>query len=182
MSTSRVGPALCLVAFATGCTEMFGDRENYPGERIGRYAVVASATQNDCGQGPLTGPAEWSFEVVLARGEGEIFWDNGQEIISGQLAEDGVSFGFSTGVLVDMRTETDPKHLPPCAILRHDLAAGQLSSASEEVSGFTGELAYRFEPTAESDCVDLMTATPPLATQLPCDSGYSMVAERVADE
>jgi hypothetical protein len=167
---------------AVGCGDFFGDQENYPGDRIGRFAVTAQATQNECGQGVLTGPEQWAFEVVLSRAEGELFWDNGQEIIPGQLAEDGVSFGFETGVLVDMRTDEDPKHLPPCAIFRRDHASGQLSSAEAQAASFDGALAYHFEVTAESDCNDLLAATPPLATQLPCDVAYAMVAERIGDE
>ena len=65
-----------------------------------------------------------------------------------------------------------------CRVRRSDVASGKLSSATEDVESFDGEMAYQFEPTADSDCSDLVGPEGPLFLRLPCRVAYEVSAER----
>src|SRR5580704_2109776 len=160
---ARIG-LLALVATATpaGC---FGDgRENahYPGQALGTFAVDAAITSNTCGPGAFGEQSPWAFEVKLARGAGAIYWDNGASVIAGTIADDGESFSVASGVVIDMRAGPDSEDpdpaaptLPPCSVSRADSATGQLSSTTDTVGSFTGQLSYQYVLTAGSECMDL---------------------------
>lgn len=167
---------------ATGCTEAFGDKDAHqPGTQLGRFHVSAAQTSSSCGDGSLGAAAAWEFDVDLARGAESLFWDNGAQVITGELMTDAVSFRFESKVVMDMRTETDIG-LPPCTIERRDVSAGVLDSKTDDVTGFDGTLDYGFAPSLDSQCSDLVVggSEAPLFASLPCAMAYDLTAERTS--
>jgi len=158
---------------------MFGSKDpHHPGTQLGSFHVTAARTSNGCGEGALGTTGSWEFDVKLARQDGQLFWDNGVEIISGVLAADHVSFSFQSGVAVDMRTEDDVG-MPPCSVGRTDAATGVLDSPDDPVHGFTGTLGYSFAPTADSQCDDLVSPLPgkmQVFAALPCAMAFDLDA------
>lgn len=169
-----------LTGLATsGCVEAFGTEDAHaPGDALGTFHVSAKTEANTCGDASVEGGQAWEFDVKLARDGATILWDNGAEIISGDIAADEVTFRFESGVLVDMRTEEDAYWLPPCSIERRDAAEGVLDSPGTDVTRFDGELAYDFAPTAGSDCQDLITGPAPIFLALPCAIAFDLQALR----
>ena len=170
-------PSSSLLAFAFLLALGCGKRPELGGE-LGTFHVEATATENECGEGSLGMESAWAFDVELARQEQELHWDNGYDVVIGALEEDEQTFAFDSAFDMDMRTEEDPSWLPPCKIRRIDTATGKLSSSTEDVESFAGEMTYRFEPTAGSDCSDLASAEGPLFLKLPCSVRYEVAAER----
>ena len=110
--------ALMVVAgpWLGGCGDIFGTKDAHqPGDELGTFHVAATRGVNTCGDGALGNTATWEFDVKLARGGAEIFWNNGVEQVTGALSADRVSFQFDTAVLMDMRTEEDGG-LPACSV------------------------------------------------------------------
>src|SRR5215218_7934577 len=117
-----------LLAALPGCSDAFGDKDaRQLGTALGAFHVAATRTQNSCGEGALGTQPTWAFDVKLARDPGVIFWNNGAEMIRGDLEADLVTFHFDTGIVMNMRTEADGPR-PPCSISRHDQAEGVLSA------------------------------------------------------
>jgi hypothetical protein len=163
-----------------GCADAFGNKDAHqPGTQLGRFHVAASRTSNACGEGALGVTPAWEFDVDLARGATSLFWDNGAQVITGNLMTDAVSFRFESEIAVDMRTELD-LGLPPCTVVRHDVAGGALDSATDEVTGFTGTLDYAFAPGPDSECSDLVLggSETPLFAALPCAMAFDLTAVR----
>lgn len=165
-------------AAPSGCDQMFGKDDPKPGDDLGTFHVTGNLASNSCGAGALGSTNTWEFDVELARGNGALYWDNGAEIITGALAEDGMAFTFDTGVVMDMRTELTPG--PPCTVNRHDLATGTLSAAGADVPSFAGQMSYDFIPATGSYCDDLVDGPTPLVLALPCGFVYQIQAQRTA--
>lgn len=157
----------------TGCADVFGDETAQPGEPLGTFHVSATAKSNACGEGALGATDAWEFDVKLSRGTGSLLWDNGSEVVSGELDADDVTFRFDSGILVDMRTEGEAGK-PPCSVARHDAAEGVLDSAGE-ATAFSGSLRYDFAPTEGSQCDDLIGV---VVLTLPCSMSYGLEATR----
>lgn len=169
------------VLCTTGCVEAFGtDDPHDPGDALGTFHLTAKQTQNGCGEGALGAPASWEFDVKLAWGEGQLFWNSGGDVLVGTLSEDRRSFEIATTVLMDMRTEEDPGK-PPCSIQRVDVAKGTLELSEDAVTSFGGTLSYAFDPTVDSDCTDLLGPETPVLAALPCSMVYSFTAPRTGD-
>lgn len=165
---------LCAFALA-GCSDMFGSSDAHlPGTALGGFHVQATASQNTCGEGALGASKAWEFDVHLSRGEGSLYWDNGAQTITGALSADDVTFSFATDIKMDMRSEQDVG-LPPCSVARHDESAGVLDSAAE-VMGFSGSLAFAFQPAGQ--CDDLVHGDAPVFAALPCAMSFGMQATR----
>jgi hypothetical protein len=169
---SRLG-LLALAATSTpaGC---FGSKDAlHPGTDLGSFQVQGNISTNTCGDGALGEQAAWDFTVRLARDPGHLYWDNGQTVIVGTLAADGVSFGFDTSVIVDMR---DPMQtgLPPCSLSRDDHAQGTLGAATVPTTSFIGQLSYTFTATAGSMCGDLTSGGTAVVSALPCGMSYEL--------
>jgi hypothetical protein len=163
--------ALAATSAPAGC---FGDKDAlHPGTDLGTFQVQGALSTNTCGDGALGEQATWDFSVRLARDPGVLYWDNGQAVIGGTLAADGVTFSFDTSVVVDMRSP-DQTGLPPCSLSRADHAQGTLDAASSPVTSFTGELSYTFSPTAGSQCADLTSGGAPVVAALPCAMSYAL--------
>ena len=174
-------PVLFGLLCTAGCVEAFGtDDPHEPGDALGTFHITAKQSQNSCGAGALGAPATWELDVKLAWGEGQIFWNSGGEIIVGELSEDRRSFEIVTSVLVDMRTKEDAGR-PPCSIQRTDVAKGTLERSDEGVSSFSGTLSYAYDPTAGSDCADLLAPEAPVLAALPCSMTYGFTAPRTGD-
>lgn len=148
-----------------------------PGDFIGVFSVDAQQDANTCGSGALDAPASWSFEVRLSREIGLIYWNNGAELVTGELDADKHTFSFDTTIIVDMRDQNSPPWLPPCAVQRHDRSSGKIA---DDDTTFSGKLSYDFTPTAGSDCADLVTSDPPVFAVLPCGMTYSLEAKRTS--
>lgn len=161
---------------AAGCSG--GNDPKVPGDSLGTYAVVASLDSSSCGPGALGSKDLWEFEVKLSQDGHDLYWLNGAEAIAGDLAADGVSFGFDSRVVV---TAIEPgKGQAGCAISRSDTGSGKLSSAAPPVAGFQGSLRYGFQPLAGSDCQPLLAVEGGFYA-LPCEMTYSMTASRKSD-
>ncbi len=168
-----------LSSSALGCTEIFGDRDAHAlGVELGRYRVDATLTSHSCGEGALGSATSWQFEVELARDERALYWNNGAEIIAGELDESGVGFSFDSGVIIDMRSPEETA-LPACSVKRVDLAAGKLGADGADVPAFAGTLSYDFAPTEGSSCADLVSDPEPVFAALPCSFAYTIVGERI---
>jgi hypothetical protein len=172
--------ALAASGSPSGCDQVFGDgRQNahHPGTDLGTFQVTGSSIANTCGEGALGEQQTWPFTVKLARDTSNVFWDNGQAVIAGALASDGVSFSFDSGVVMDMRPPENTG-LPPCSLSRTDHAAGTLGSTGTDVTSFSGQLTYQFSPTAGSRCDDVVSGPTALVATLPCGFGYQLTAQR----
>lgn len=157
---------------------MFGDKDAHqPGDPLGTYHVVAKRGANTCGDGALGNQAAWEFDVKLARGGAQIFWDNGAEIIDGTIDADEKSFHFDSGVVMNMRTAED-RGLPACSIQRLDQADGTLAATGVDVASFEGKLAFDFAPSAGSSCSDLVQGSSAILAALPCKIVYAISGTR----
>src|SRR5262249_45138778 len=123
-------------------------------------------------------------DVQLARGDHKIFWNNGVEEIDGVVGDDGIGFQFQSGVVENMRAQ-QPMGLPPCSIARTDTAKGTLSSPTNDVEAFEGDLGYTFGMTPGSNCDDLILGNDPIVAgeqpvvaALPCAMDYQLSAQR----
>lgn len=164
------------LAVLGGC--MGPEKEKVPGDSLGTYQVVAQLEASTCGPGALGSKDLWEFEVKLSQDGHDLYWLNGAEAIGGDLASDGVSFGF------DSRSVVTPiaagKGQPGCSISRTDSGTGKLSSADPPVDGFEGSLRYGFQPLPGSDCEALMAVEGGFHA-LPCEISYAMKATRQGD-
>jgi len=164
---------LCLCV--AGCS---GKDPKVPGESLGTYAVTATMTSSTCGPGALGAKDLWEFEVKLSQDGHDLYWLNGAEAIPGDIAGDGVSFGFDSHVIVNAIEAG--KGQPGCAISRTDTGSGTLSSAEPPVASFQGTLRYGFTALAGSDCQALMAVEGGFHA-LPCEMTYGLKGTRSGD-
>jgi len=149
-----------------------------PGDELGTYHVVATLSASTCGPGALGAKDLWEFDVKLSQDGDDLYWLNGAEAIPGNVASDGVSFGFDSHVVVNA---IEPgKGQPGCSIARTDSGTGTLTSKEPPVSGFSGSLRYGFQPLKGSDCEALMAVEGGFHA-LPCEMTYAMSASRKPD-
>jgi hypothetical protein len=172
--------ALLAGPWLAGCGDIFGTKDAHqPGDVLGTYHVAAKRGTNTCGDGALGNTAAWEFDVKLARGGAEIFWNNGAEIIDGTIDADEQTFHFATGVLMNMRTAAD-HGLPACSIQRTDRADGKLAATGNDVASFAAQLVFDFAPSSGSSCDDLVTGSTAVLARLPCTIGYAIEGTRTA--
>jgi hypothetical protein len=172
--------ALLAGPWLAGCADIFGNKDAHqPGDVLGTYHVAAKRGANTCGDGALGNQEAWEFDVKLARGGSQIFWNNGAEIIDGTIDADEKSFHFDTGVLMNMRTAED-HGLPACSIERTDQADGTLAATGTDVASFEGKLAFDFAPSAGSSCEDLIQGSTAILAALPCKIVYALTGTRTA--
>ena len=168
--------APCLAA----CGDIFGTKDAHqPGDKLGTFHVAATRGANTCGDGALGNTADWEFDVKLARGGAEIFWNNGVEEIDGTIDADERTFHFDSGVLMNMRT-AESHGLPACSIKRTDRADGKLAATGDDVASFKGKLEFGFTPTDGSSCEDLVTGSTAVLAKLPCGILYALEGTRTA--
>ncbi|MEP7125101.1 MAG: hypothetical protein ABJE95_29495 [Byssovorax sp.] len=171
---------LLALPWLAACDNAFGTKDAHqPGDALGTYHVAATRGANTCGEGALGSTATWDFDVKLARGGAEIFWNNGAEEIDGTIDADATTFHFTTGVLMNMRNP-DVHGPPPCSIRRTDRADGTLSATGDDVASFAGKLEFGFAPTDGSSCDDLITGGAAVLARLPCGLVYAIDGTRTA--
>lgn len=176
---SQAWVALALAALMFGGLGCSGGKDpKIPGDELGTYAVVSTLQTSTCGPGALGSKDLWQFQVKLSQEGHDLYWLNGAEAIAGDLAADGVSFGFDSHVVVNAIAAG--KGQPGCAISRIDTGSGRLSSSAPPVESFEGTLRYGFQPLAGSDCTPLMAVEGGFHT-LPCEMTYAMTASRKPD-
>jgi hypothetical protein len=181
MLRSRLPRLAAFALAATGCGDVFGTKDaHHPGDPLGTFHVAAKLDTTTCGDGSLGSTPAWEFDVKLSRDAQQIYWNNGQETLTGAVAADGVSFTFKSSLLMNMRTDTSPKNLPACSVARSDDAAGVLAVGTP-APGFSGTLGYSFDQAPGSSCTDLLAPPTELFVALPCAMTYALGATRTGD-
>ncbi len=162
-----------LLLLGTACA--WGEpREDVPGDFLGDFDVEAALVRSSCGPGALGAPDHWEFEIRLSRLDAELFWVNGQEVIAGSIDDKAGRFDFETRVLVAVEPPDPPD--PGCSVNRFDAAEGTIKGADLDIRAFSGSLSYRYSPTEDSDCFDLLLAG--TLAELPCAITYRMEGKR----
>lgn len=166
------------VVFAVGsvaCSGPATDEPRSPGDWLGSYAVVGTLEESSCGEGALGSPDIWKFDVQLSSADFELFWMNGREAISGQLASDRRTFSFSTAISVAL-SEARPG-LAGCTVRRADRAKGLLSHSGPDVPAFEADLTFAYAAESTSECGDYV-GVPGGFAMLPCEMNYHLVGTR----
>lgn len=171
--------AITVVALGlTGCGALGNKDAKIPGNLLGTYHVVGHLTESSCGPGALGSTDLWEFDVKLSRQGNALYWLNGHDVVAGQIAADGVSFGFQTTVSV--QAEAAGKGRPGCSVVRTDSAQGKLDAQSNtDVPAFNGTLSFGYEADPSSDCSDLV-GVPGGFAGLPCSMSYALSAQRTS--
>jgi hypothetical protein len=165
-------PCLALV----GCLD-FGkvDDAKAPGDMLGLYQVTGTLANSNCGEGALGAGAIWNFQVKLTRFANNIYWLNGQETLSGDIANDKRSFSIQSGV--EVVVSQPGRGRPGCSVMRHDDARGKLSDTGDDVESFDGSLTFSYEAATGSDCSDWV-GTEGAVDTLPCSLRYDLDGQR----
>ena len=165
--------AACLVS---GCLD-YGkvDDAKAPGDLLGMYAVSGRLDESSCGEGALGASKTWAFDVKLTRYNRDLYWLNGREAIVGDIAQDGRSFTFESGIQVEVSPAERGRDA--CRIARDDTAAGVLSDSGTDVESFEGKLEFGYRELEGSDCSSWIGTSGAVA-KLPCSMSYDMSAER----
>jgi hypothetical protein len=164
----------CLALF--GCLD-FGkvDDAKAPGDMLGMYQVTGTLANSTCGEGALGAGAIWNFQIKLTRFSNDIYWLNGQETLSGDIANDGRTFSIESGVQVTV--SAPGRGRPGCAVMRHDSARGKLSDAGDDVESFEGSLTFSYAAVTGGDCSDWVGSEGAVDT-LPCSVRYDLDGQR----
>ena len=167
----------CLVLL--GCLD-FGkvDDAKAPGDMLGTYQVSGKLGSSTCGDGALGAGQTWNFQVKLTRFANNIYWLNGQETLSGDIANDRRTFSIESRVEVPISAAGRGR--PGCSVMRNDDAEGKLSDTGTDVESFEGSLTFRYEATSGSDCSDWI-GSQGAVDSLPCSIRYDLDAERLED-
>jgi len=155
-----------------------GQDAHEPGDRLGTYHATGKLVSDTCQAGVLGVSNDWQFDVKLSRESHTLYWLNGEEAIPGTIANDGVSFGFQSGVEVTLQAARGAR--PGCVILRTDSASGALSSDSTtDVPGFALDMSFNYEEKSGSECAGFVGVQDGFMA-LPCAVSYSLNAKRTA--
>jgi hypothetical protein len=165
-------PCLALL----GCLD-FGkvDDAKAPGDLLGMYQVTGKLANSTCGEGALGAGQIWNFQVKLTRFANNIYWLNGQETLSGDIANDGRTFSIESAVKV---TVSEPgRGRPGCVVMRHDDAQGKLSDSGSDVESFAGSLDFSYEAVSGGDC-SAWVGSEGAVDALPCSLRYDLDGKR----
>lgn len=169
---------LCILAVvsAAGCSDMMAkDGEGRTlGDDLGGFHVVATLEETSCGPGALGSTELWEFDVRLARDGSTLYWQNGEEPVSGRVVGE-TAFSFDSRSVVEVAPRRGAA--PGCSITRLDSATGKLAGSGSDVRSFDGSLAYGYVPAQDSDCTSMMGVEGGFE-QLPCEIRYSMEGTR----
>jgi hypothetical protein len=169
------GALAALAALVPACT---GKDPYNPGEPIGAFHVTAKLAQTSCG--PTPDP--WEFDVHLRHDATTLYWVQGGLPVSGKI--DASHATLSASVSTTLRDANAKTKLPACVVTRADTVEVSLEQGDGPASdpstadAFTGSIAYKFQPSADSDCSDQLTETGGDFAALPCDVSYTLVAKR----
>jgi hypothetical protein len=166
-----------ILLLCAGCVGR-GQDAHEPGDRLGTFHASGALTSDTC-QAPILGvTSTWAFDVKLSREGSTIYWLNGEEAIPGNIAADGVSFGFVSGVDVPLQAAQGAQL--GCTISRADSASGVLSSSSTtDVASFSVNMSFAYAAEVGSQCAGWVGVQGGFAT-LPCRVSYSLTAQRTA--
>jgi hypothetical protein len=121
---------------------------------------------------------DWQFDVKLSRESHTLYWLNGEEAIPGTIANDGVSFGFQSGVEVTLQAPRGTQ--PGCVIDRTDSASGALSSSSTtDVPRFAADMSFSYAVKSGGECAGFVGVEGGFMG-LPCQVEYTLSATRTA--
>ena len=166
---------MCLAL--SGCLD-FGkvDDAKAPGDLLGMYQVTGKLANSSCGDAALGAGAIWNFQVKLTRFDSNIYWLNGQETLSGEIANDGRTFSIQSDVQV---TISEPgRGRPGCVVMRRDDAEGKLSDSGDDVESFEGTLSFSYAAVSGSDCSDWV-GSQGAVDSLPCSLRYDLDGKRM---
>ncbi len=169
-------PFLIAGVLALGCGDL-GKNAKIPGNELGTYHVTGKLDSSTCGPGALGSTDVWEFDVKLSRDGTDLYWLNGQDVIPGRIAADGVTFAFDARMVVPV--EQAGKGKTGCTIVRHDSASGELGGNGSDVPSFDGRMRFGYTADPSSDCTDLLGVEGGLS-MLPCDMSYIIGATRTA--
>jgi len=163
-----------------GCLD-FGkvDDAKAPGDLLGTYQVTGKLGSSTCGEGALGAGQIWNFQVKLTRFANNIYWLNGQETLSGDIANDQRTFSIESGVQVTVSPAGRGR--PGCSVLRHDDAEGKLSDTGTDVESFEGSLTFSYAATFGSDCSDWV-GSEGAVDSLPCSVRYDLDGQRMDEK
>lgn len=149
-----------------------------PGDRLGTYHATGKLISDSCQASILGVSSDWQFDVKLSRESHTLYWLNGEEAIPGTIANDGVSFGFQSGVEVLLQAPQGAR--PGCVIQRTDRASGALSSSSTtDVPRFAADMSFNYAVKSGSQCAGFVGVEGGF-TALPCQVSYKLNAKRTA--
>lgn len=170
----RPAPLVLAASLALGCGNL-GKDAKIPGDELGTYHVIGRLETSTCGPGALGSSDLWEFDVKLSRDRGELYWLNGQDVVPGRVAADGVTFGFDTEVVIPVRDAGRGRL--GCTVVRRDTAAGTLTVSGAEVPSFAGRMRFGYTARESSDCSELVGVEGGFAF-LPCEMSYDLTAVR----
>ena len=168
---------LCASVSTGGCVGHAQDAHE-PGDRLGTYHATGKLVSDSCQAAVLGVANDWQFDVKLSRQSHTLYWLNGEEAIPGTIANDGVSFGFQSGVEVTLQA---PKGAQPgCVIQRSDNASGALSSSSTtDVPNFAVDMSFSYAVKSGTECAGFVGVEGGFQG-LPCQVSYQLTAKRTA--
>ena len=161
-----------------------GQDAHEPGDRLGTYHATGKLVSDSCQAAVLGVSNDWQFDVKLSRQTHTLYWLNGQEAIPGTIANDGVSFGFQSGVEVVLQAGAGAGKgtvaRPGCVIQRTDSASGELSSSSTtDVRSFEAEMSFSYAVKSGTECAGFVGVQDGFVA-LPCKVSYTLKAKRTA--
>jgi hypothetical protein len=165
-----------ILLLCTGCVGR-GQDAHEPGDRLGTFHATGALTSDTCQASLLGVTSEWQFDVKLSRDGSTLYWLNGQEAIPGEIAKDGTSFDFASGVEVTLQAAHGA--MPGCAMVRSDTASGVLGSNSTDVPSFRVDMSFGYAVEAGSQCAGWVGVQGGFAI-IPCTVRYSLTAKRTA--
>ncbi len=176
MRPLRLAPIAALIALTPlGCSG--GKNPKIPGTELGTYHVTGHLDASTCGPGALGSSDLWEFDVKLSRDGHDLYWLNGQDVVPGRIAADGVSFAFDSRSVI--QAEPAGKGKPGCTIVRTDKASGSLQDPDNGVTGFDGLMRFGYTADPTSDCSDFIGVEGGF-DGLPCELSYQVSAKRTA--
>jgi len=168
---------LCACVLVGACAGHAQDAHE-PGDRLGTYHATGKLVSDSCQAAVLGVSSDWQFDVKLSRESHTLYWLNGEEAIPGTIANDGVSFGFQSGVEVKLEAPRGTR--PGCVIERSDSASGELSSSStSDVPRFNADMSFNYAVQRGSECAGFVGVEGGFAG-LPCKVSYTLQAKRTA--
>ena len=168
---------LSALVLSGGCVGRAQDAHE-PGDRLGTFHATGKLVSDSCQAAILGVSGDWQFDVKLSRQSDTLYWLNGQEAIPGTIANDGVSFGFQSGVEVVLQAGQGAQ--PGCVIQRTDSASGELSSSSTtDVPSFKADMSFTYAVKSGTQCAGFVGGQDGFVA-LPCKVSYALKAKRTA--
>jgi hypothetical protein len=179
-TATRATPAIALLfaALTGGCGDGRYDAKT-PGEPIGRFSMRGSLDRDECRATVLGVVDPWEFDLRLSRSVNDLYWLNGREAISGDIASDDRSFKFDTHVDVPIIPARNGRG--GCTLTRRDRAEGELSPDASSANELAGSISFTYEPRVGSECSEII-GVPGGFDRLPCRVDFDLRGTRSDDD